>query len=104
NGNTLLTVYIGNDPSNIVLEVEILGVQGDYRVTQYQALDHESLETLLLDIPVLVDDSDMTSGPVEGNIALTISDGDDPTIDSDTKSWSEDDLSSLFPIFSDLNL
>ncbi|GEM79227.1 retention module-containing protein [Vibrio superstes] len=104
NGNTLLTVYIGSDPLNKVLEVEILGLEGNYRVTQYQALDHETLETLLLDIPVLVDDSDMTSGPVEGIIALTISDGDDPTIESDSQVWSEDDLSSIFPIFSDLNL
>ncbi|CAM3049257.1 retention module-containing protein [Vibrio rarus] len=103
-GLTLLTVYIGDDPTNKVLEVEILDLDGNYRVTQYQALDHESLEKLLLDIPILVEDSDDMNGPIEANIALTISDGDDPEIGSDTQSWSEDDLSTLFPIYSDLGL
>ncbi|OBT09449.1 hypothetical protein A9264_09280 [Vibrio sp. UCD-FRSSP16_10] len=103
-GLTLLTVYIGDDPTNKVLEVEILDLEGNYRVTQYQALDHETLEKLLLDIPVLVEDSDDLNGPIEANIALTISDGDDPVISSDTQSWSEDDLSTLFPIYSDLGL
>ncbi|CAM4145776.1 retention module-containing protein [Vibrio neonatus] len=103
-GNTLITVYIGNDPTNKVLEVEILDLEGNYRVTQFQALDHESLEKLLLDIPIFVEDSDDQTDPVEAKIALTISDGDDPVLSSDTQAWNEDDIGVAFPIFSDLNL
>lgn len=99
---TLLTVFITGDPSNKVLEVSIDDLVGNYTVTQYQALDHTTLENLLLNVPVTATDSDDTTA--SANIAITITDGDDPAISDDSQTWNEDDISSIFPIFTDVDL
>ncbi|ANO34849.1 hypothetical protein A6E01_16800 [Vibrio breoganii] len=99
---TLLTVFIAGDSSNKVLEIQINDLVGNYTVTQFQALDHTDAEALLLNIPVTATDSDGTQA--SANIALTIRDGDDPVISNDSQSWSEDDISVIFPIFTDVDL
>ncbi|GAM68127.1 hypothetical protein JCM19236_2282 [Vibrio sp. JCM 19236] len=99
---TLLTVFITGDPADKVLEIQIDDLIGNYTVTQYQALDHTSLENLLLNVPVTVEDSDGTEA--NATIAITITDGDDPMISDDSQSWNEDDISSIFPIFTDVDL
>ncbi|MFA0457806.1 retention module-containing protein [Vibrio breoganii] len=99
---TLLTVFIAGDSSNKVLEIQINDLAGNYTVTQFQALDHTDAEALLLNIPVTATDSDGTQA--SANIALTIRDGDDPVISNDSQSWSEDDISVIFPIFTDVDL
>ncbi|MDN3715835.1 retention module-containing protein [Vibrio breoganii] len=99
---TLLTVFIAGDSSNKVLEIQINDLLGNYTVTQFQALDHTAAEALLLNIPVTATDSDGTQA--SANIALTIRDGDDPVISDDSQSWSEDDISVIFPIFTDVDL
>ncbi|MEZ9898827.1 retention module-containing protein [Vibrio breoganii] len=99
---TLLTVFIAGDSSNKVLEIQINDLVGNYTVTQFQALDHTDAEALLLNIPVTATDSDGTQA--SANIALTIRDGDDPVFSNDSQSWSEDDISVIFPIFTDVDL
>ncbi|PMO56542.1 hypothetical protein BCT07_14735 [Vibrio breoganii] len=99
---TVLTLFIAGDSSNKVLEIQIDDLVGNYTVTQFQALDHTDAEALLLNIPVTATDSDGTQA--SANIALTIRDGDDPVISDDSQSWSEDDISVIFPIFTDVDL
>ncbi|GEA50749.1 type I secretion C-terminal target domain-containing protein [Vibrio inusitatus NBRC 102082] len=99
---TLLTVYITGDVNNKVLEISIDDLLGNYTVTQYQALDHTALENLLLNVPITASDSDNTTA--SATIAVTITDGVDPQISDDSQSWNEDDISSIFPIFTDVNL
>ncbi|WP_261818074.1 retention module-containing protein [Vibrio gallicus] len=98
----LLTVFITGDVNNKVLEVQLNDLLGNYTVTQFQAVDHTALEDLLLNIPVTATDSDGTQA--SGNIAVTISDGDAPTISDDSQSWSEDDIGDIFPIFTNVDL